>query len=278
MLRFLTMILLLTAGATTFAQTAQNSGNKTTDRVKHLKDFQVIEFRRYTVKEGEREHFAEYFESYFPEAFQQMGAIAFGQFFERKNPVGFTWMRGFKNTDARAVINAGFYYGPLWREHAFTMNSLMVDSNNVLLLRPLSPERGVTVLPSVDPVAERKGAQGVVVALIFAVKANNVDAFAQQAEATFAGYRAAGAREAGVLVTHDAPNNFPQLPVRTDGPYLVWLGVVKDNQTLEAQFTPLAERSLQSLSATGLLRGAPELVILDPTRRSRLRWLAEEKS
>jgi len=271
------MILLLTVSATTFAQTAQNSGNKATDRVKHLKDFQVIEFRRYTVKEGEREHFAEYFESYFPEAFQQMGAIAFGQFFERKNPVGFTWMRGFKNTDARAVINAGFYYGPLWREHAFTMNSLMVDSNNVLLLRPLSPEHGVTVLPSVDPVAERKGAQGVVVALIFAVKANSVDAFAQQAEATFAGYRAAGAREAGVLVTLDAPNNFPQLPVRTDGPYLVWLGVVKDNQTLEAQFTPLAERSLQSLSATGLLRGAPELVILDPTRRSRLRWLAEEK-
>jgi hypothetical protein len=54
-------------------------------RVKHLNDFQVIEFRRYIVKEGEREHFAEYFESYFPEAFQQLGAIAFGQFFESKN-------------------------------------------------------------------------------------------------------------------------------------------------------------------------------------------------
>jgi flavin-binding protein dodecin len=278
MLRFLTMILLLTVSDTTFAQTAQNSGNKATDRVKHLKDFQVIEFRRYTVKEGEREHFAEYFESYFPEAFQQMGAIAFGQFFERKNPVGFTWMRGFKNTDARAVINAGFYYGPLWREHAFTMNSHMVDSDNVLLLRPLNPERGVTVLPSVDPVTERKGAQGVVVAQIFAVKANSVDAFAQEAEAAFAGYRAAGAREAGVLVTLDAPNNFPQLPVRTDGPYLVWLGIVKDNQALETQFTPLAERSSKSLSATGLLRGAPELVILDPTRRSRLRWLPEERA
>jgi hypothetical protein len=278
MLRFLTMILLITVGPTTFAQTGQNSGNKAVDRVKHLKDFQVIEFRRYTVKEGERERFAEYFESYFPEAFQQMGAMAFGQFFERKNPVGFTWMRGFKNTDARAVINAGFYYGPLWREHAFTMNSLMVDSNNVLLLRPLNPERGVTVLPSVDPVTERKGAQGVVVAQIFAVKANSVDAFAQEAEAAFSGYRAAGAREAGVLVTLDVPNNFPQLPVRTDGPYLVWLGIVKDNQSLETQFTPLAERSSKSLSATGLLRGAPELVILDPTRRSRLRWLPEERA
>jgi hypothetical protein len=276
MLRFLTTILLLTVSAMTFAQTGQNAGGKAVDRVKHMKDFQVVEFRRYTVKAGEREHFAEYFESYFPEAFQQMGAIVFGQFFERKDPAMFTWMRGFKNTDARAVINAGFYYGPLWREHALTMNSLMLDSTNVLLLRPLNPERGVAVLPSVDPVVERKGAQGVVVAQIFAVKANSVDAFAQQAEATFAGYRAAGAREAGVLVTLDTPNNFPQLPVRTDGPYLVWLGVVKDNQALETQFTPLAERSSQSLSATGLLRGAPELVFLGPTRRSRLRWLAEE--
>jgi hypothetical protein len=247
------------------------------DQVKHLKDFQVIEFRRYTVKEGERERFAQYFESYFPEAFEQMGAIVFGQFFERKNPIGFTWMRGFKNTDARAVVNAGFYYGPLWREHAFTMNSLMVDANNVLLLRPLRSESSIIVLPAVDPVAEAKGAQGVVVAQIFAVKANRVDAFAQQAEATFATYRAAGVREAGVLVTLDVPNNFPQLPVRTDGPYLVWLGIIKDTQTLEAGFKGLAEHSLQTFSSTGLLRGAPELVILDPTRRSRLRWLAEEQ-
>jgi hypothetical protein len=243
------------------------------DRVKHLQDFQVIEFRRYIIKEGEREHFAEYFESYFPETFQQMGAIAFGQFFERRNPVVFTWLRGFKNTDARAIINAGFYYGPLWREHSSTMNNLLVDSDNVLLLRPLSPEHGIPVLPAVDPVRETKGAQGIVIAQIFAVKPNSVDAFVQQAEAAFAAYRAAGAREAGVLVTLDVPNNFPQLPVRTDGPYLVWLGIVKDNKMLETQFTPLAERSLQSLSATGLLRSAPELVILNPTRRSRLRWL-----
>lgn len=273
-----TTILLLAISATMFAETNQKTRNKAMDHVKHLTDFHLIEFRRYTIKEGEREHFAAYFESYFPEAFQQMGAIAFGQFFERRNPVAFTWLRGFKNTDARAIINAGFYYGPLWKEHSSTMNNLMVDSDNVLLLRPLTPERGIPVLPSVDPVKEGKGAQGVVVAEIFAVKPESVDTFAQRAEATFASYRAVDAREAGVLVTLDVPNNFPQLPVRTDGPYLVWLGIVRDNQTLEAKFAPLAERSVESLSATGLLRGTPELVILDPTRRSRLRWFVEEQT
>jgi hypothetical protein len=38
-----------------------------------LADFQVIEFRRYTIRDGEREHFAQYFESYFPEAFHNWG-------------------------------------------------------------------------------------------------------------------------------------------------------------------------------------------------------------
>jgi hypothetical protein len=278
MTRFLTEVLLLIAACIAgLAQSEQPALLKSREQIKHLKNFSVIEFRRYTIKEGERAHFAQYFESYFPEAFEQLGAIAFGSFFERKNPSGFTWFRGFHSLDDRAVVNGTFYYGPLWKEHKSKLNDIVIDSENVLLLEPLSPERGITVLPAVDPVTEPNGAQGVIIAQIFAVKANSVGAFAQMAEELFANYRAAGALEAGLLVTLDVKNNFPQLPIRTDGPYLVWLGVVKDNQVLERQFSPLVERSLRSLIDTGLLRGAPELVILDPTRRSRLRWHPQEQ-
>jgi hypothetical protein len=253
------------------AQTAQDSEQASMETVKHLQDFSVFEFRRYAIKNGEREHFALYFESFFPEAMQQLGAIAAGEFLERDRSV-FTWIRGFHDMDDRAKANASLYFGPVWKEHRTLMNSLMIDSDNVLLLRPLTPQRSITILPAVDPVREAKGAQGVVVAEIFAIQPNRVDAFAQQAEPVFASYRAAGAREAGVLVTLDAPNNFPQLPVRTDGPYLVWLGVLPNNEALEKQFRPRADRALNSLSATGLLRSAPELVVLDPAPRSRLRW------
>lgn len=255
------------------AQTHHATGKAPLEHNQHLSDFQVFEFRRYTIKEGERKHFAQYFESYFPEAFQQIGAIAVGSFFERRNQSGFTWIRGFHTIEDRAVANAAFYYGPVWKEHKKTLNDLMTDSDNVMLLRPLNEERGVPMLPAVDPVTEASGAKGIVVAQIFAVKANSVEAFAKEGETTFTSYRAAGAREAGVLVTLDVANNFPQLPIRTDGPYLVWLGILKDNQMLESKFGPVAEHSIQSLSATGLLRAAPELVILDPTQRSRLRWL-----
>ena len=242
------------------------------DHIRHLKDFPVVEFRRYTIKGGERQHFADYFESFFPEAFEQLGAIGFGQFLERGDPSRFTWLRGFHTIEDRAVVNGAFYDGPLWKEHRTTMNDILIDSDNVLLLRPLSPDREVTVLPAVDPVREGQGARGAVVAQIFAVKAGSVDAFAQHADETFAAYRAAGAREAGVLVTLDVPNNFPRLPIRTDGPYLVWLGILENDGKLEGGFRPLAERSARALASTGMLRGEPEFIVLQPTRRSRLRW------
>ena len=241
------------------------------------RDFPVIELRRYTIKDGEREHFARYFDTYSPEAFQQMGAIMFGQFLERGNPSTFTWLRGFRDTDARATINAAFYYGPVWKEHRTTMNDRLVDHTNVLLLRPLTQDAGLPVLPVVDAVDEVDVARGVVVAQIFAIKAgaNNVETLAAAASETFAGYRAAGARPLGVLTTLDVPNNFPQLPFRTDGPYLVWLGVVESDDILNARLSALASRGAAALERTDLLRGSPEWILLDPTPRSRLRWLPD---
>jgi hypothetical protein len=252
--------------------TDQQSSSTAFQHVQHLTDFPVIEFRRYTIQVSERDHFARYFETYFPEAFEQVGALIFGHFRERDNPAVFTWIRGFHDMETHATANAAFYDGPGWREHASTMNDRLIDHTNVLLLQPWKPERGIVVLPTVDPIREEAGAQGVVVAHIFAVTAGGVAAFAQHAEEAFASYRAAGAREAGVLVTLDEPNNFPRLPVREDGPYLVWLGILRDNQILEQRFRPLAEQAAQTLAATGLLRSASEVVTLDPTSRSRLRW------
>lgn len=142
-----------------------------------------------------------------------------------------------------------------------------------MLLRPLNTEGELAVLPAVDPVTEPGGAQGIVVAQIFAIQKDDVEAFAKEAQPVFDKYRAAGAREAGVLITLDVKNNFPQLPVRTDGPYLVWLGILRDNQTLEKEFLPLTQQFAVTFVATGLLRTVRELIVLDPTPRSRRRWL-----
>src|SRR6185437_7044048 len=162
-----------------------------------------------------------------------------------------------------------------WREHRIKVNAILPDSDNVMLLRPLHPDQGITVLPAVDPVTEEDGARGIVVAQIFAVKKGSEEAFAKEAEIAFAAYRIEGVHPAGVLVTLDVPNNFPQLPIRTDGPFLVWLGVSKDETTLERRLAPILTSVETSLVAGGLLRSTPERVVMDPTPRSRLRWLTD---
>lgn len=199
--------------------------------------FDVIELRRYTIQPGQRENFAAYFDAYFPEAFQQLGAIAFGQFFERDKPSMFTWLRGFRDMDARAVVNSTFYYGPVWKEHKQTVNPLMIDSDDVLLLRPVRP---IPVLPAVDPVREREPRGVVVMHVLHGADPDRVDRAYAQYEC------------AGLLVTLDAPNNFPQLPVRNDGPWVVWLGLFDD----ASDFDPIE---------------GGEVVVLHPTPRSRLR-------
>ncbi|MGA8735335.1 MAG: hypothetical protein WB558_15570 [Terriglobales bacterium] len=267
------MVALIAIGGIAPAQTDPFASKSLIDHNPRLSDFQVIEFRRYVIKDGKRPAFIQYFDTYFPEAFQQLGTIIAGSLSERQNPSGFVWIRGFHTIDDRAVLNGIFYYGSVWDEHRKTMNDLIDNSDNVMLLRPLSPEREIPILPAVDPVAEPNGAQGIVVAEIFAVKPNSVEDFARQAKTAFASYRSAGAREAGVLVTLDVKNNFPQLPYRTDGPFLIWLGILRDNEMLNSAFNLAMKESEKMFTASGLLRSPPELIVLDPTPRSRLRWL-----
>lgn len=235
--------------------------------------YQVIEFRRYQVKPERREDFVKYFDTLFPEAFQQLGALALGQFTEPDAADRFTWLRAFRDMDARAVVNGTFYYGPVWKEHRQQLNDLIIDNDDVLLLRPLDAAHGVPALAAVDPVREAGGAQGMVVAQLFAVRPGEVERFAHLAAPAFDAYRRAGARDAGVLVTLDAKNNFPQLPVRGDGPFVVWLGILPDRAAVDELLRPIAARAAASLAEGGLLRGQPQLLVLKPTPRSRLRWL-----
>lgn len=236
----------------------------------HTHDYQVIEFRRYTIKPNQRGNFARYFDTLFPEAFQQLGALAIGQFLERDHANGFTWIRGFKTIEDRAIVNSTFYYGPVWKEHKSTLNGILDDSDNVLLLTPVN-DGGIAVLPAVDAVSESAAGRGKVIAQIFHVTSGGVPTLAVRAAAAFGRYRAAGALEASVLATLDVPNNFPALPIRTDGPYLVWIGVIPDDDAVVSNLEALMAQSARELITTGLVRGTPEAIVMSPTARSRLR-------
>ncbi|HEY7888678.1 MAG TPA: hypothetical protein VIC29_10680 [Steroidobacteraceae bacterium] len=268
---------LLLASSPSFGATAAVSecmGGAATHPASLFGHFDVIELRRYPVAPGERPAFATYYESWFPEAFEQLGSLIFGEFFERGTQNNFTWMRGFHTVEDRAIVDAEFYYGPVWREHKDLANSLLpgVD-DNVLELHALNARTAVPAMPAVNPVTEPAGAQGVVVAEIYAVKKEELQPFSARALRAFSHYDVPGIRPAGVLVTLDTPNNFPLLPFRTDGPFLVALHILRNESVLKDTFDPLLARTKQELTITGMLRRPPEILVLNPAKRSRLRWL-----
>jgi hypothetical protein len=233
----------------------------------------VLELRRYTLKPGMRGRFAEYFDAFFPKPMQQLGAIAAGDLLNRENPLMFTWIRGHRDMDERARFNASFYYGPVWKEHKSVANSMMDDSDNVLLLRPVSDAHALLVLPAVNPLTEPQGATGVVLSLIFPVKSDRMETFIADAEKAIAQYPT-DIREIGMFVTLNERNNFAQLPVRTDGPFVCWFAIAKDDAALE-RARAVTKEVTASLTATGALSGTAEVMTLDPSRRSRLRWLPD---
>lgn len=233
--------------------------------------FPLIEFRRYTIEADQRDAFAHLFDTHFPEAFQQLGAFAYGQFLERDRGNRYTWIRGFRNSDERAQACHAFYTGPVWNEHRDAMNQRMLDHTDVRLLVPLRADSGMPVLPAVDVLREPHGARGVVLAVVFSAVPGAADRLAAELAPIFERCRDAGLRDAGLLTSFDGPNSFPRLPVREDGPFLVWLGIARDEA--EAAVANEAFAGMDApLLAEGLVRETPERIVLRPTPRSRLRW------
>ena len=110
-------------------------------------------------------------------------------------------------------------------------------------------------------------------AQVFAVKAGSTAAFVEMSAPMFEAYRLAGIHECGLLSTLEVPNNYPRLPFRTDGEYVAWLGVAASDAALDTGLRPAIRGAREMLANSGLLKGTPELIILDPTPRSRLRWV-----
>src|SRR5258706_9972228 len=65
-----------------------------------------------------------------------------GQFRDKDEPDRFVWLRGFRDMPSRAEALQSFYGGPVWKAHRSAANATMIDSDDVLLLRPLDARSG----------------------------------------------------------------------------------------------------------------------------------------
>src|SRR5262249_32359429 len=100
----------------------------------------VVELRQYTLKPQQRDVLINLFDHEFVESQEAAGMTVMGQFRDRGNSDRFVWLRGFPDMDRRHESLAAFYDGPVWAAHRTEANSTMLDSDNVLLLKPARPD------------------------------------------------------------------------------------------------------------------------------------------
>ena len=178
---------------------------------------------------------------------------------------------------ARAQALKAFYGGPVWKAHREAANATMVDSDNVLLLRPAHFASGFSLANSDRPPRGTNDIpNGFIVASIYyfnaPLDADFVDFFERALKPVLTDI---GVSILAYFVTESSANTFPALPVREGEHVFVWFACFRD-QAAYADFSAALARSRRwrdevSEALARRRKGHPEVLKLSPTARSQLR-------
>jgi hypothetical protein len=249
----------------------------------------VLELRNYLLRKGEAANFLRYFEERFLFSQREVGMHVLGQFAVVGEPDRFAWIRGFESMAAREQGLTAFYGGPVWKEHGPGANRMLVDHENVHLLKPLGEVGSLTEgLALEDRAAEPAGVvpagSGFLVADFYrarpGARGRLVALFENRLRPALI---AQGHAILGHFVAELTPNGYPRLKVHQDPNLLVVLSAYRDGEEQRAR------RRAWSASAAwrgrlegemGALLAAPvEELHLRPSARSLMRyWGAEALS
>lgn len=102
-------------------------------------NIKVLELRNYLLKPGKADIFISYFNNHFVKPMTELGGYTLGQFKINCINDRFVWMRGFTGMSTRIKFLNDFYINsPAWKEFGPGANDMMINSDNVYLLRPLN--------------------------------------------------------------------------------------------------------------------------------------------
>jgi hypothetical protein len=231
----------------------------------------VFELRQYTLYGGKRDTLIALFEENFIETQNVVGAHVIGTFRDLDDPDRFVWLRGFLDMQARPQALQAFYRSsPAWLAHKKEANATMVDSDNVLLLRPVSSQTGFPA-GAANPLGS-SALYGLTIYYLGSVMEAQFAAFFDQT--ILPRLTASGVRPIAILTTDEVPNNFPLLPVREHDRVFLWMA----RWPSEEQYASFAA---QMRGWSGWRDKAPEAVLpalmrkpehlrLKPTSRSPL--------
>jgi NIPSNAP len=231
----------------------------------------VVELRQYRLRPGKREVLIELFEREFIESQEAVGIEVIGQFRDLDRADRFVWLRGFPDMERRRDALAAFYGGPVWKLNGQAANATMIDSDDVLLLRPLPTASGTSGFGA-QPPRPALGAQvpasrvlATICSLDGPVETDLVGRTLLPALAS------TEAPPLAAFMDEPSPNTFAALPVRAGEHVAVWIQSIPDNASAKTETQ--ARRASRQLARDLLpgLSGPPAQLRLQPTPRSRFR-------
>lgn len=235
----------------------------------------VVELRQYTLHPGKRDVLIELFDREFIESQEELGMSLVGQFRDLDDPNRFVWLRGFRDMWSRARALEDFYGGPVWTAHREAANATMIDSDNVLLLRPALPASGFLIRNDRPRAGAKEDAKHLIVAPIYYFDKPITEDFIGFFEDTVKpALTDAGASVLSYFVTEHSTNTFPRLPVREGENVFVWFSSFRDQEAYADHEAVLSRserwRSVVFKELARRLKRRPEVLKLSPTARSRL--------
>ncbi|MEO3767147.1 NIPSNAP family protein [Streptomyces sp. B5E4] len=240
--------------------------------------FPVVELRQYTLHPGKRDVLIDLFDREFVEPQEAVGATVLGQFRDLDDPDRFVWLRGFADMPSRADALESFYGGPVWRAHRDEANATMIDSDDVLLLRPASAGGGFSEPPGARPAPGEPAPSppSLLTATLWyghgPFDPAFVEFFRRHVRPVLA---ETGGEPLAYLQSEHAVNTFPALPVRMNEEVFVWFARFTDEAHLDHHLDRLrrSERWREEVLPTLSERWSrtPQRLRLAPTERSALR-------
>ena len=117
-------------------------------------EIKVLELRNYLLKPNTLEEFGKYFSSHFENPMNELGGYTLGKFNISNVSDRFVWFRGFADMQARVKFLNDFYINSsTWKQFGPEANNMMINSDNVYLLKPLTEGVTTDLLANDDGIA-----------------------------------------------------------------------------------------------------------------------------
>jgi len=193
-------------------------------RPEYLKNINVLELRNYLLKPNLADTFSQYFHAKFVAPMNELGGYTLGEFKISDVNDRFVWLRGFTNMKTRLKFLNDFYINSTtWKEHGKGANEMMINSDNVYLLKPLHKN----VFLKTDKVFT---------VINFYTCNGTLDKVINLFDAEYVPFlKTINVEDLSLWVSEMTENDFPRLPVFQDKDLLLTISNYQDKNEYEAK-------------------------------------------